>query len=153
MGAAVYQLGQLSHLMLLPLERICVTFSLNNINPCSVWKKAFDIRQRKSIQFGEVPLKEHIFFCLQGSSRGCCISSARVTRQQGEKAPTPSCFAIHWNQSSTRSSNISVLKAEVLGWYLMKGTVIDSLFKSALEEENPWWSKALFRLESEALEC
>lgn len=34
--------------------------------------KAFAIRQRKSIQFGEVRLKEHVFCHLQGSSRGCC---------------------------------------------------------------------------------
>lgn len=38
MGAGVYQLGQLSYLMLFPLERIHVTFSLKNTNPWSVCK-------------------------------------------------------------------------------------------------------------------
>ena len=140
MRAAVDQLGQLSHLMLLPLERIWVTFSLNNINPCSVWKKPLLLDKGNPFSLGRCLWTSTFSDIFREAAEDA--SSARVRRKLVDKAPALFCFAIHWDQSSSLNSNVSLLKAEVLGWYLMKGTVIESLLKSALEEKIPWCAKS-----------
>lgn len=137
MGAAVYELGQLSHLMLLPLERICVTFSLNSINPCSVWKKPLLLDRGNPFSLGGV--FDRARFLLSSGKQQRTLHLLELEGSRERRHPLSPALPF-----TEISSNIPVLKAEVLGCYLMKGTVIESLFKTILEEKKTLMYKELW---------
>lgn len=98
MGDAVYQLGQLCHFMLFPLERIHVTFSLKNINSCCVWKMLLIWDRGNPDWLGKHLWKSKFSAIFRKAAEAA--ASPRIRSQKAKKAPTLSCFIIHHKASN-----------------------------------------------------